>query len=333
MMINANTVRIMTLALALLVGTNTAMAERTFRLSYFMGSKHPMNAAVFTPFGERLAELSDSKLLVKQYPGGALNSAPAKQYAILRNGVADVALVLPGYTAQLFPITNVISVPGVASSSYEGTAALNNAYDLIKQEYDAQILALWTNDPPVLITRDKAVRRLEDIKGMKVRVNSVQDVPFIEALGANPVSQPVSVVNRNLQNGTIDAVVIDPAGIRVFNLWEPANFVTVGIPGSGAAFMLLMNNKVWHSLSAHEKAWVREASGFELSRRGAAGYKDAGDASLALAKANGVEIIELSDDERARFHRAIESAYREFMNKSISGQLTGADVVHAMKRN
>ena len=38
-------------------------------LAYFMGPKHPMNGAVFTPFAEKLAEVSGGRLTVKQFPG------------------------------------------------------------------------------------------------------------------------------------------------------------------------------------------------------------------------------------------------------------------------
>ena len=71
--------------------SSTASADE-LSLAYFMGPKHPMNAGVMTPFGEKLAELSGGKLTVKQFPGGALNKVPPKQYSILLNGVADIDL-------------------------------------------------------------------------------------------------------------------------------------------------------------------------------------------------------------------------------------------------
>ena len=76
-------------ALALAAST-TALKAQELSLAYFMGPKHPMNAAVFTPFADKLAELSGGQLTVKQFPGGALNSVPPKQYAILLDGVADL---------------------------------------------------------------------------------------------------------------------------------------------------------------------------------------------------------------------------------------------------
>ncbi len=317
--------------IALAVYVAPASAQTELNLSYFMGPKHPMNAAVFTPFAEKLEEVSGGELSVKQFAGGALNSAPPKQYAILLEGVADIAFALPGYTSQLFPITNVVTVPGVADGAFDGTQRLWNAYDLIEAEYDAKVLALWANGAPVLITKDKPVRTLEDIQGLKVRVTSAQDVPFIEALGASAVSQPVSVINQNLQNGTIDAIAIDPSAIGSFKLWEPGNYVTVGLPGSGSAFILLMNNEVWEDLTDQEKAWVDEASGKWLSDSGGRVYDAAADKGLQIARDNGVEIIQLSDGEVERFEKAMQPAMDAFLTSAIAGELTGADVVAAMR--
>ena len=52
-----------------------------------------------------MAELSGGELTVKQFPGGALNSVPSKQYAILLDGVADIIFTIPGYNGDVFPMT------------------------------------------------------------------------------------------------------------------------------------------------------------------------------------------------------------------------------------
>ncbi|MEM7443828.1 MAG: TRAP transporter substrate-binding protein [Pseudomonadota bacterium] len=308
-------------------------AQEQFSLAYFMGPGHPMNRAVFTPFAERLEEVSGGELTVEQFPGGALNSAPPRQYATVVEGVADVVFALPGYTAQLFPITNVITVPNVAADAVDGTEALWRARDLIEEEFDAHILAMWTNAAPVLITDDVPITSLEDMDGLVVRVTSAQDVPFIEALGASAVSQPVSVINQNLTNGTIDAIAIDPSAIGSFNLWEPANYVTTGLPGSGSAFVLLMNQEVYDGLTDQQRAWVDEASGEWLSLSGGQAYLEDALRGIEVARDNGVEIIELSDDEVARFNEAMAPAMEAFMESTISGDLTGADIVNIMQGN
>ncbi|MFV2038563.1 MAG: TRAP transporter substrate-binding protein, partial [Paracoccaceae bacterium] len=280
--------RLLALAAAAAFSFGTAATADELTLAYFMSPKHPMNRAVFTPFAEKLAEVSGGEMTVKQFPAGALNSVSPKQYSILLDGVADVAFALPGYTGDLFPKTNVITLPGVCDSASACTSALLNAREELEKEYKAKVLAIWANAPPVLITKDKAVRTLEDMQGLKVRVTSKQDVPFIEALGASAVAQPVTVINQNLANGVIDAIAIGPSAIGSFSLQEPGNFLTTWMPGSGSAFILLMNQAVYDALTDEEKGWVNAAADEALSESGgnvdesaaARGLKIATDASL-----------------------------------------------------
>lgn len=318
-------------AAGVLAASMVTANAKDLSLSYFMGPKHPMNAFVFTPFAEKLAEVSGGKLTVTQFPGGALNSAPPKQYSILLDGVADIAFHLPGYTAQLFPMTNVVTVPDLCDSAVSCTEALLRAGPELEKEYDAKVLAIWANSPPVLITRNKPVRTLEDLKGMKIRVTAATDVPFAEALGASAVSQPVSVINQNLTNGVIDAIAIAPSAIRSFKLHEAGKYVTTWFPGSGSAFVLLMNKAVYDGLSDEEKGWVDEASGKWLSMKGGEGYLAAGSKGVEFARKAGNEIIDLSDAEKAKFNAAIAGAMEAFNKSTIKDGMTGADVAKLMK--
>ena len=230
-----------TVALGVLSGA--ALAQTEFSLSYFMGPKHRFNEAFFTPFADKLAELSGGTLTVKQYAGGTLNSNPALQYSTVVEGVTDVAFGISSYTYDLFPISSSISVPGVCNSGIDCTEALWRAKDLIEGEFNAKLIAMWSNEPMAIVTRDKPIRTLEDFKGLKIRVSSNIEADFLSALGAAPVSQSVSEINQNLANGTIDAIAIDPTSVRDFKLYEPANYVTLGMPTSGLAFWLLMNKQ------------------------------------------------------------------------------------------
>ena len=296
--------KILGVTVAIAISSATSAFSGEFSLAYFMGPKHPMNAAVFTPFADKLAEVSDGEMTITQYPGGALNSVPPKQYAILLEGVADIVMALPGYTGDVFPMTNLIALPGVCGSATECTEAMIRAAPTIEAEFNAKLLAVWSNAPPILITRDKPVRTLEDLQGMKIRVGSKQSLPFVEALGASAVAQPVTVINQNLANGVIDGIAIDSSGIGSFKLHEPGKYITTHFPASGAAFVLLMNLEVYNGLSEQERAWVDEASGEWLSKSGGAGYEAATTRGMQIARDAGLEIIDLSDEERAKFDAA-----------------------------
>ena len=302
----------------------SATFSDSLSLAYFMGPRHPMNAAVFEPFAERLEEVSEGALTVQQFPGGALNSVPPRQYDILLDGIADIVFTLPGYTADRFPLTTLISIPQTCDSPTACTQALLNVRDQLSEEYDAKILAVWANAPPVLITRDQAVRSPSDLEGMKIRVTSRQDIPFVEALGATALVQPVSEINQNLTNGVIDGIMIDTSAIRSFRLNEAGNYITTWSPMSGAAFVLLMNNDVYNGLSEQERAWIDEASGDWLSLSGAAGFEAASAGGLQLAIDSGMEIIEFSESDVALLDGAVEPVLQELLDQPLGdGQTIG----------
>ncbi|ABD56707.1 TRAP transporter substrate-binding protein [Jannaschia sp. CCS1] len=293
-------------------------------LAYWMGPGHPMNAAVFTPFAENLAEVSGGEMTVELFAGGALNGSPPSQYGIMLDGVADIAFVIPGYTGDVFPVTGVITYPGICESAADCTASLWRARDQIAAEYDAVLLGLWGNNPPVLITRDQPVRTLEDIAGMIVRVTSTQDVAFAEALGASGVTQPVNVINQNLTNGVVDAIAIGPSAIGSFNLHEPGNYITTYFPGSGSAFALLMNQDVFDDLTEEQQGWVMAAADESLSQAGGDFYDRAAARGLEIAREAGVEIIDLTPEERARWDEAMAPLIEELRAQDMGGTTAGA---------
>ena len=295
-------------------------------LAHFMSPLSSVRTDVVVPFAERLAELSEGRLTVTEYMGGALGSSPRGYYSMLLDGVADVVATLPGYTSAVFPMTVVSLYPGVCDSALDCTEALQRARPVLESEYRAKVLAIWSATPPVLITRDRPVRKLEDLQGLKLRVSSRLEIPFVEALGANPVMQPISEVQQNLYNGVIDGVVITAGGILPYQLQEAAAYVTTWLPLSAFPFVLLMNQDTYASLSATERRWVDRAADASLSLSGARGYEATGARGLRVARESGVELIDLSDEEKARFENAVAGTLEAQLSRTL-GDLTVAEVI------
>ena len=300
--------------------------SRSLILAHYMSPLSSVRVHAVVPFAEHLAELSGGRLTVTEYMGGALGSAPRGYYSMLLDGVADIVLTLPGYTATVFPMTVVSGYPGVCDSAIECTAALQRARPVLEEEYNAKVLAMWSAPPPVLITRDRPVRRLEDMRGLKLRVSSRLEMPFIEALGASPVMQPVSVIQQNLHTGVIDGVVITAGGIIPYQLHEAAAYLTTWLPLSAAPFVLLMNRDAYESLSAQQRGWVDEAASASLSLSAARGFELTGTRGLRLARDAGVEIIDLPEREQARFEEAVAGVYRAQLPRTAGG-MTVAEVI------
>lgn len=299
-----------------LAAAQNAMAVEELQMSYFVGQRHPMVKAVVVPFQEKVAELSGGELTVKVHFGGSLVKGGPAQYGALLQGVSDLAFSLPGFLGPKFPLSNTVGIPGLTQNAEDATVKLWNAMDLVKTEFDAKIIALWAVDTKILLTR-KPVRTLEDLKGMKVRVTSKQDEPYINALGAVAVASGVTVVHQNFTNGVIDGVHIGASAIRSFKLNEPAEYVTTNLPSSMSAIYVLMNQKKFDSLTPEQQGWINQASGLALSLGGGRSYDKVGLGGLKFASENGVEIIALSDSERARWQAAMQPEVDKFLDAKI----------------
>ena len=302
---------------------SAAPDARELSLAHFLPPDHVLEEAMFTPLSLELAEVSGGRLNVRQYPAGALNSSASAQYSMLMGGVADIALVVPAYTADVFPKTDLIAYPGVCKTAMECTDAIRRARSVLESEYEARVLAIWANDAPVLLTRDRPVRTLEDMRGLKIRVSTRSAIPFVEALGASAVMQPGTVVQQNLTNGVIDGVALSPSGIVAFQLHEPASYLTTWLPMSGLPFALLMNQEAYDALSPEEQGWIDEVADESLSLAGAVAWERAAAEGLQLALEAGIEVIDLPDSEKRRFELAIAPLREAGLGREVDDMTVG----------
>ena len=128
----------------------------------------------------------------------------------------------------------------------------------------------------------------------------------------------------------IDAIAIDPSGIGSFKLHEVANYLTTWFPGSGSAFVLLLNRDVYDGMSDQERAWIDAASDASLAESGANGYVASTARGLQIAKDAGLEFIDLSEAEKARWDAIIAETLTTVLEQP-AGSGTIGDVFAVMK--
>ena len=282
----------------LLVPLPTLAVE--LKLSHFMSPKHPMDRFVMSPWSEEVAKLSQGSLKIRIYPGGELGKGPEEQFKRAVDGIADITFGLQGYTSKQFLRTTLIELPAVAADAVEATNKIWDVFDKhLAVEYErVKVLALWGNEGPILMSRDKPIRKIEDIKGMKIRVPSKDQADLIAALGATPVSIPASDIYRALSTGVVDALMIPPSVISSFKIGEVAKYYTTGLVFGRSPFFLVMNKKAYEGLPQEQKAVLDKTSGRGLSVKAAKVYEDEGAKDLNSVRKSGKhEVIDLSPAE------------------------------------
>ena len=296
-------------ALALSLLAPAAMAEE-LKFANFMAPTHPYVAGAFEPFAKAVADKTGGEVTVKLYNGGELGAGPVEQYSRVVDGVAEMAVSLPGYTASQFPLTLTAELPGVLEEA-TGTATLWSNLDA---------LGLWSSAENILFTASKPVRTLDDIKGMKIRVPSRNTGLLVEAWGATPVSMPVSEIYNALQTGVIDGAMIDGTAVNAFKLAEVANYITMGMETTNSPFFVVMNRDAYEGLSSEQQAAIDEA-GKQLSLDGQKVQLTVAEKGIADFKATaGKEVITLDEAAAAPFNEAADAVTAQAIAETEGGQ-------------
>jgi TRAP-type C4-dicarboxylate transport system substrate-binding protein len=326
--------RLMTLAAAGLIAAAPALAQpRELSLATNFPPTHTMQQRVFEPLAQRIAAATGGAVRIRIYPAGELGAGAERTFQRVVDGVADMGFSLPGYTGNLFPRTMLIELPGAVPGDATNVDRIWNAMELLAPDYRrVELLGLWTNMPPVILSARRPVRTAEDLRGMTIRAPSPQQAAVLRAWGANPVTMPATEIYTAMQTGVIDAAMIGPDGLRTFRLNEVTRFLTRDVPGGVATLFLVGNRDAFRAIPAEHRALVMAEFGRPLSRRGLQAYLDADAEAFALAERSNIEIIRLPEPDQARLREAAEPVISQSI-ATLRGQgIDGAAILAALRR-
>ena len=235
-----------------------AQQKIELKLAYFVGDQHAMSQWLIKWSGE-LEKGSNGRIVVKRFPGAQMGPTP-QHYDFARTGQADVAWFLHGGTPGRFPLTEVISLPFMVGSSEIGTKTLNDpelrAKYLDAEHKGVKVLMLLTHQPGGPHTTKKAIRTMDDFKGLRLRFASPPIRDLVQGLGATPVGVPPTEIAEQLQKGTIDGAFIDYGGAGIaFKLGGTIKYSTE-LYAYVASFGVAMNEEFWNKLPPDLKQLV-----------------------------------------------------------------------------
>ena len=245
-----------------LLAAPLAQAQQKYemKLAYFVGDQHAMSQWLIK-WSEQLEKGSGGRLAVKRFPSAQMGPTPA-HYDFARTGQADVSWFLHGGTPGRFPLTEIINLPFMVGSSEIGTKVLNDS-QLRAKYLDAEhkgikVLMLFTHQPGGPHTTKKAIRNLDDFKGLRLRFASPTVRDLVAALGATPVGVPPTEIAEQLSKGTIDGAFMDYGGVGIaFKLGGTIKYSTE-LYVYVTSFGLGMNEDFWAKLPPDLKKLVMD---------------------------------------------------------------------------
>lgn len=226
---------------------------------------------ILQPWCDKLAAESNNRLKCQIYPAMQLGGTPGQLIDQAKDGVVDVAFTLPGYTAGRFPVMEVFELPFITRTAAAGSQAAWDFYLKYGQKEFAGVKPLMfaVHDDGYVHTRDKQVKVMADLKGLKMRAPTRMTNKLLAALGATPVAMPLPQVPEAISKGVIDGFLLPWEVIPSVKLHEMVKYHSETDPKSPAlytaVFVMAMNQAKYDALPADLKAIVDKNSGAVLS--------------------------------------------------------------------
>ena len=186
---------------------------------------------------------------VGYYAAGSL-LASADIFGGVAKGIADIGWSNPGINPGLFPVMSTLSQPGIAPAinAYANSLTWWEFYSKFKpKEMDSVKVLQYTSVGPGWIHSKKPIRRVEDIKSLKVRVIGPQ-VDAMRILGAEPIGLPSAEMYLAASKGMIDAALIPMGAVQTFKLDEVFAYSTCVPPLYNEGKYCVMNWNKWKAL-------------------------------------------------------------------------------------
>ena len=268
-------------------------------------------------FIDEIEKRTAGRVKINYFPGGTLLTAPAMIDGIIK-GIADIGYTNVDYSPGRFPVTEVCVVTLGYPSAWVGSQCMNDFYQRFKpKEWDG-VRPLWFNacNPYLINTAKKPVRKLEDLKGQIIRApGRYGDV--VKALGGTPAPTPMAEVYEAISKGVNDGVFTPYETLKTFKFAEVVKYTTASWQVGGVYdFYVAMNKDTWKKLPPDIQAIFTEVSGM-FRERYQLMWNSIDFEGIEFAKAKGVEIIELSPEEAARWKTAADVAIEGYVKEMV----------------
>ena len=307
--------------------------ELTLRLHNFNSPKAIANRLFMRPWAKEIEKKSAGQVKVQVFPAMQLGGKPSDLYGQARDGVVDIVWTLPGYSPGRFPLTEVFELPFVAGDAVATSQALTEFYGKwMRDEYkDTHPLVFHATARGHIHTAKKPIRKLEDLKGMKMRAPSRASAAMLRALGTVPVGMPIPKVYEALSRGVVEGTWIPWTIMRPFRLHEVTKYHTE-VALSCALFLMTMNKKSYDGLPADIRKIVDDSTGMGLAKRLGQMWQDDEKPGRALAVKRGDRILALDDAERERWRKITQQVVDAWVEKVAAKGHDGKALVADARR-
>ena len=280
---------------------------------------------------KRVAAQTSHQLNVLEAYGGTV-AKPAEVLDATQSGIVDLGLFCLCHVggklrAQNFPYflpfgpTDPATALRATRRVYDETPELNQQ---LERDFNQKLLALIPFDPYDLIST-KPIAAVAELKGRKVG-GAGPNLPWVEKLGAIPVSTTGPEVYTSMQSGVYEAVIAFASIMDAQKLYDVAPHYTQTGLGATTVLALHINANSLKKLPPEvQKIVVETARDFE--KRAGDYTREVYTNKLRQIGTKGARVAELSTAQRAAWAEALKTFPNEKAKELDRAGLPGSQIM------
>lgn len=287
--------------------------ERELKLSTALSPAFALGRAA-ARWAELVGEKSGGRLRIKLHPGATLvQREPAREFAALRDGVAELAVGSSLAWADAVPALNLVGLPWAAPT--EARLAAFTREPLVATLRDAlaaagvEPLAFAPLNHRALALARTGLARPEDLAGLRLRIpSSLLLADLYGAMGALPRTLGFADAQAAFKSGMLDgqdgtlatfaATRLDALGMKHVVDWKAVGEIAV----------FAVNRRAWMGWPDADREAVRAAAN-EAAAALVEFARDENDRALAELRRQGFAVTRLTTEGRDAFAAAARGAY------------------------
>jgi TRAP-type C4-dicarboxylate transport system substrate-binding protein len=221
---------------------------------------HPFSRAD-TAWMKWISERSQGRIRIQPFWSSSVLSSEHSMTEI-RHRVVDIGLITPIYARGGAHLIRTQAAFYAGLTTFEQQLALYRCMEAVEPQFGREltglkVLALQGGNLPGIVTREREIRSLDDLRGLRLRAPA-ELLAVLRAFGADPVDLPMGEVYPALAKGVLDGVVAPADTLRSLHFAEVAHyFNTLSVP-RGAYAARAISEQRWNLLTDEERRILDE---------------------------------------------------------------------------
>ncbi|WP_170289696.1 TRAP transporter substrate-binding protein DctP [Cytobacillus depressus] len=311
-------------------------AQVIIKIADNLPKTHLISTLGTLPWIDRIEELGKGKIKVEYYPAEQLGKA-SSLLDIVKNKVADIALIGPQWIGDVMPLSSVSGNPGLVKDAVSGSRAFNKLVqeDLYELEFKPnKIKPLWaaTTNPYQIVNSKHPVEAIKDFKGLKIRTADGLQEKIMHSWGVTAVTIPGPEMYTAWDRGTVDGTLLSLFSWPAYQLDSIAKYATVNASLSAFGLTFSVNEQVWNSWPKDVQDAVWLASQEIVDKFGNGVVEHENELMKEYVETSHVEFYTLPEDELQEWNNELQPFNKKWAEDLDAKGSPGTKILEKFKQ-